>query len=431
MASTTIHTLSYKMVADTRQFSAGLLATKSEVQLLKKIMGDTTPEQRAQAAYERLDKLLDKGKISVDQYQMAWSQVSDELIKAERAAKNAAIQQERIAKGMTDTVAKAGKGGGNAMLPFGGDVVQLAKYAAGFYTVSEGVRQFADEFDRLDKNQDFAEKFGMALDDFERLQFALTSPIGADLERNSALGVIETMRNNIALASRDMGKAKVFFQELGYEIDQVAALSTMDAVDQLRTLASDISQLNNEDQGVFITKLFGTSEGKLVQLLGQGEAGVTALVNKANELGVTQGDAAAAIAKTAEEVDKLAMEWGAFKTQLVGDVAPALGQFLETVRQAREGVNNRRTSSFDQYGRAIGTTMVTTLNTVNPFMSQDTVSQAMIQDTITRQVGLAPGIVERTEARQKELELQRQANEQLQRLNDNLERNQTQRDAIN
>ncbi len=158
---------------------------------------------------------------------------------------------------------------------------------------------------------------------------------------------------------------------------------------------------------------------------------MTALVNKANELGVTQGDAAAAIAKTAEEVDKLAMEWGAFKTQLVGDVAPALGQFLETVRQAREGVNNRRTSSFDQYGRAIGTTMVTTLNTVNPFMSQDTVSQAMIQDTITRQVGLAPGIVERTEARQKELELQRQANEQLQRLNDNLERNQTQRDAIN
>ena len=75
--------------------------------------------------------------------------------------------------------------------------------------------------------------------------------------------------------------------------------------------------------------------------------------------------------------------------------------------------------------------MITTLNTVNPFMSQDTVSQAMIQDTITRQVGLAPGIFERTEERQRQLELQRQANEQLQRLNDNLERSQTQRDAIN
>jgi hypothetical protein len=368
---------------------------------------------------------MDAGKLSVDQYERAWSQVSAELITAERAAKNLAAEQAKMTKGMKTTVVSGGKNN-TSMMPFGGDVGQLAKYAAGFYTVNEAIRQFSDEFDRLDKNQDFAEKFGMALDDFERLQFALTAPIGGDLERGTALGVIEAMRNNIALASRDMGKAKVFFQELGYEIDQVAALSTMDAVDQLRTLAADISKLSNEDQGVFITKLFGTSEGKLVQLLGQGESGVNALIQKANELGVTQGDAAVSIMKTADEVDKLSMAWQGFKTQMVADIAPALAGSLEMFRNAREGRINRGNFGVNEIGRGIGTAMISTINTVNPFMSQDTVSQALIQDTIARQVGLAPGIIERTEERQRELQLQQQANQQLQRLNENLERQQTQ-----
>jgi hypothetical protein len=430
MASTTIHTLSYKMVADTQNFTRGLVSSRSEVSAMKKILGDTTPQEKAQQAYARLNKLMDAGKLSVDQYERAWSQVSAELITAERAAKNLAAEQAKMAKGMKTTVASGGKNA-TAMMPFGGDVGQLAKYAAGFYTVNEAIRQFSDEFDRLDKNQDFAEKFGMALDDFERLQFALTAPIGGDLERGTALGVIEAMRNNIALASRDMGKAKVFFQELGYEIDQVAALSTMDAVDQLRTLAADISKLSNEDQGVFITKLFGTSEGKLVQLLGQGESGVNALIQKANELGVTQGDAAESIMKTADEVDKLSMAWQGFKTQMVADIAPALAGSLEMFRNAREGFANRGKFGVNEIGRGIGTTLISTLNTVNPFMSQDAVSQALVQDTIQRQVGLAPGIIERTEERQRELQLQQQSNQQLQRLNENLERQQTQRDAIN
>jgi hypothetical protein len=425
MASTTIHTLSYKMVADTQSFTRGLVSSRSEVSAMKKILGDTTPQEKAQQAYARLNKLMDAGKLSVDQYERAWSQVSAELITAERAAKNLAAEQAKMTKGMKTTVVSGGKNN-TSMMPFGGDVGQLAKYAAGFYTVNEAIRQFSDEFDRLDKNQDFAEKFGMALDDFERLQFALTAPIGGDLERGTALGVIEAMRNNIALASRDMGKAKVFFQELGYEIDQVAALSTMDAVDQLRTLAADISKLSNEDQGVFITKLFGTSEGKLVQLLGQGESGVNALIQKANELGVTQGDAAESIMKTADEVDKLSMAWQGFKTQMVADIAPALAGSLEMFRNAREGRINRGNFGVNEIGRGIGTAMISTLNTVNPFMSQDTVSQALIQDTIARQVGLAPGIIERTEERQRELQLQQQANQQLQRLNENLERQQTQ-----
>jgi hypothetical protein len=100
-------------------------------------------------------------------------------------------------------------------------------------------------------------------------------------------------------------------------------------------------------------------------------------------------------------------------------------------RNAREGFANRGNFGVNEIGRGIGTTLISTLNTVNPFMSQDTVSQALVQDTIQRQVGLAPGIIERTEERQRELQLQQQSNQQLQRLNENLERQQTQRDAIN
>lgn len=353
MASTTIHTLSYKMVADTRQFSSGLLATKSEVQMLKKIMGDTSPEQRAQAAYDRLDKLLDKGKINVDQYQRAWSKVSEELIEADRAARMAAKSQDQInesirkgqaiGKAVAGAGAAGGGGGMATVLPFGGNIKTMLGAFAGYKLISGGIADITAELQRLDANQKAADRFNMAIDDFERLQFLLTNPAGADLEAGSAVNVIDTMRKNISLAARDMGKAKEFFGELGFEMDTIASLNMMDATSQFQALSAEISKIQSaSDRGLVLQKIFGTDEGRFNSLMAEGATSVQKLIDKTEELGVAQGEAAGNVTKLFDSLDKTEEQYQALiNTISKNAVAPTVAAGANFTANAMEGL--RRT----------------------------------------------------------------------------------------
>lgn len=353
MASTTIHTLSYKMVADTRQFSSGLLATKSEVQMLKKIMGDTSPEQKAQAAYDRLDKLLDKGKINVDQYQRAWSKVSEELIEADRAARMAAKSQDQInesirkgqaiGKAAAGSGAPGGAGGMATVLPFGGNIKTMLGAFAGYKLISGGIADITTELQRLDNNQKAADRFNMAIDDFERLQFILTNPAGADLEAGSAVNVIDTMRKNISLAARDMGKAKEFFGELGFEMDTIASLNMMDATSQFQALSAEIGKIQSaSDRGLVLQKIFGTDEGRFNSLMAEGATSVQKLIDKTEELGVTQGQAAADVTKLFDALDRTEEQYQSLVNTISKNVvAPTVAAGADVTANAMEGL--RRT----------------------------------------------------------------------------------------
>lgn len=190
MASTTIHTLSYKMVADTQQFTRGLVASKSEVSMLKKVLGDTTPEQKTQKALEMLDRLYQKGKLTQEQYKDATGKVRAELEKLQRS----------------------GKGGGDNLEKLNGKLKGFVAAFLSLQAASRGVQLFNDTLKKLDDQQDNAERFGLFVDDFIKMQYALER--GGDLQQGGAAAAIASMRNNIELAAMDMGRFKELFGEL-------------------------------------------------------------------------------------------------------------------------------------------------------------------------------------------------------------------------
>ena len=208
MASTTIHTLSYKMVADTRQFSAGLLATKSEVQLLKKILGDTTPEQKAADAITRLDKLYEKGKITAEQHAKALKGIKTEL------------HQMQLASSSVD----------KAITRMQSSMVKAAKWTAGAAVAGASFLGFSAvrEIESIKQIADAAEDLQMPFNELVKLQQAFVR--GGELTADTTVPALRAMNQNIQMSARDMGKFKALAGELGLEMDTMAALSKMQSL---------------------------------------------------------------------------------------------------------------------------------------------------------------------------------------------------------
>lgn len=312
MASTTIHTLSYKMVADTKQFSAGLLATKSEVQLLKKIMGDTTPEQKAQDAFGRLNNLLDKGKITAQQHAKAMKSVKQELTDAQRAGSQFYKTLDRI-----DSFAKKG-----------------LKVAAGTAATAVGVLGFnvKNEIENMKGIADAAEDLKMGFNDLVRLQQAFIR--GGEVSADVVVPALKTMNQNIQMSARDMGKFKALAGELGLEMDTMFALSKMPVLEQFRMIVQQISSMPDQGgKGLMVKKLFGTDENKLTTLLGGGLENLDAIAKTADEFGMTLNDrAASGISNLVTQTEQLSDTWTGLIRQLSVELTPWLSEMVRVIQ---------------------------------------------------------------------------------------------------
>lgn len=299
MASTTIHTLSYKMVADTQQFTRGLISSRSEVSLMKKLMADTSPEDKAQRALAALQKLYENGKITQAQFKDASAKVKAELVAIGKASKTASVS----VGGMTDKL----KGFVGAFLSF--------------QAASRGVALFNDTLKRLDDQQDNAERFGLFVDDFIRMQYALER--GGDLERGGAAAAIKTMRDNIQLAAMDMGKFKQLFGELGADQDIIAAIAFQPVNKQLETMVELIGQIPDAGKRGLITgRLFGTDEGQMAGIINGGVEGLRELYDEAERFGMLQGRDADRIGDAAESWKDVSYRWEAVVNKLVVELVP-------------------------------------------------------------------------------------------------------------
>lgn len=310
MASTTIHTLSYKMVADTQQFTRGLVATKSEVALLKKVMGDTTPEQKAQDAIVKLHRLYDRGKLTAEQYDNALKKVRAELASVGKATEPAAKSVDAFGKSLKNVVA---------------GYVSLQ-------TVRTGVAMFSDTLKRLDDQQDNAERFGMFVDDFIKLQYALER--GGDLQAGGGANAIKTMRDNIQLAAMDMGRFKELFSNLGADQDVIAAISFMPIQKQFETMIDIINQIpDTGKRGLVAAKLFGTDEGQMASLVNGGVEGIRKLYEEAKEFGLLQGNDVKLISDTAEKWKDVAFRWQGVLKELTVALIPVAEKLAEIAKK--------------------------------------------------------------------------------------------------
>lgn len=310
MASTTIHTLSYKMVADTQQFTRGLIASKSEVAMLKKIMGDTTPEQKAEKALASLQRLYEHGKISQIQYKDATAKVRAELTSLKSSAASTA----------------------GTMSKLGDQFRNLVTGYIGISVVEKIFRGMGASLANLDDQQDNAERFGLVVDDFIRLQFALQK--GGDLDKASATGAIKSMRDNIQLAAMDMGRFKELFGELGADQDIIAAIAFQPVNKQLETMVTLIGQIPDAGKrGLITSKLFGTDEGQMASLVNGGVKGLQEMYDQAEKFWLLQGTDAGAIDKVAERWKEVGFVWQGVVKELTVALLPIAEQLAETLRR--------------------------------------------------------------------------------------------------
>lgn len=328
MASTTIHTLSYKMVADTQQFTRGLIATKSEIALMKKLMGETSPEEKAAKALEMLNRLYDNGKISADKFKSATMQVEQELKQVQFAASTTGRAISTLNNGLSKAVGVAKSAG-----------TQLTTLAAGYLSISKITSNIANQISNIDQIQDLAEQLDSSASSLLKMQYALQR--GGGLGANEAAEAIKTFAINVSMANMGMGKALKIFEQMGFEADSLAALNFAGTVEKVRIIADELSKVSEPaDRLAMIVKLFGTGGDKMAAFFGRGGDAITQMTEKARRLGLAVNDMdAKGIADVVEKTEDLADAWSAFGTVLARDIYPQLTASLKLMTQALQAAS--------------------------------------------------------------------------------------------
>jgi len=323
MASTTIHTLSYKMVADTQNFTKGIIASRSEIALMKKLMGDDSPEEKAQKALAKLQKLYDTGMISAEKYKLATNQVEQELRQIQFAASNAGKAVAAVNSGFAKIGAVAKSG-----------AAQLAGIAGTYLSVSTIATNITDQIERIDKIQDLAESLNTSTNSLLKMQFALQR--GGGLGADEAAEAMKTFSINISNAANGIGKALPALERLGFEADTLAALNFMKPSDQLRVVGEELSRLQAPaDRLAAIVKIFGTGGDKMAAFFAGGGDAIQRMTDKAERLELAISDIdAVGIADVVEKTEDLADAWAGFGTVLARDIYPILTKSIQMLTEA-------------------------------------------------------------------------------------------------
>jgi hypothetical protein len=224
MASTTIHTLSYKMVADTQQFTRGLISTRSEIALMKKLMGDTSPEDKAAKALEMIQRLYDNGKISAERYKAATAEVERELKQVQFAASNAGKAVAMVNTGMAKIGAIAKSG-----------IANLAAMAGGYLSISRIATNITDRLAVITKI------FGTGGDKM------------ASFFAGGAGGIAEMVRQaerfEVAVSDIDAAEMAELVELTEDMVDAWAGLGTVLARDVMPTVTAAVRMLTQAIEG--------------------------------------------------------------------------------------------------------------------------------------------------------------------------------------
>jgi hypothetical protein len=311
------------MVADTQNFTKGIIASRSEIALMKKLMGDDSPEEKAQKALAKLQKLYDTGMISAEKYKLATNQVEQELKQIQFAASNAGKAVAAVNSGFAKIGAVAKTG-----------AAQLAGIAGTYLSVSTIATNITDQISRIDKIQDLAESLNTSTNSLLKMQFALQR--GGGLGADEAAEAMKTFSINISNAANGMGKALPTLQRLGFEADTLAALNFMQPSDQLRVVGEELAKLQAPaDRLAAIVKIFGTGGDKMAAFFAGGGDAIQQMIDKAERMGLAVNEMdAAGIADVVEKTEALADAWAGFGTVLARDIYPILTKSIQMLTEA-------------------------------------------------------------------------------------------------
>lgn len=145
-------------------------------------------------------------------------------------------------------------------------------------------------FEAADATATAAERAGIAVETFSRLQFAAGQ---TDVEMAALTTGIQRFQISLSKADDESKQAIATLSRFGLQAEQLKKLSIED---QLAAVADAFTQISNPaDRTRLAVELFGKSAGpQLVPLLAQGKAGIQQLTAEADRLGITLTSSTAA-----------------------------------------------------------------------------------------------------------------------------------------
>lgn len=250
MASTTIHTLSYKMSVDSRAFTEGMTATRKELRAAGRIMKETrTPTQKLEEDLIELNRLYKLGAIDAQGYTKRLDQLEEQFKKTEHAADDTSTTMSSSAGSIAKWV------GGFVAAKLSIDAV-----IGGLTTLS---RMVNDQFAPLDALAKKSDEIG--IDPVQLLRLERITELTSTFKGDQLDTALRKMTVRASQAAAGTGEAVATLEELNLN---AAYLNTLAPEQQFFAIADAVRDVANEsDQARLVMKLFDDEAIALVNTL--------------------------------------------------------------------------------------------------------------------------------------------------------------------
>lgn len=377
----TIHTLAYRLVADTRKFSGPMIASRKEVTAAKKVMRESiTPIQRYENAQKRLAEMRSKNLINDQQFTASLKRartvyenltgVTDRQRRAEKLRSAEANKAKRIIDSQRTAVEKLrqaeqdlnrmvrrglitekhrrvemqrtrrelgkssvkdrlggmmGRMGGGKMAVRGGIAGMLA---GGAYMVKESL---AKEAPRIDATMKFARQIRFPVEELQKFQTVAQRSSGMGVESfNMAM---QRMIRRTSEAAQGTGEAVKAIEELGLNAHELAYTRP----DRLFLRYSDaLSTVKNAaDRNRIAMKLFDTEGVKLVNTMTQGSVAIRKQAAQAANLGrVVSALDAKRIERYNDAIADMKDAWSGVRTEIAIAASDSIKFWADNIKSA-------------------------------------------------------------------------------------------------
>jgi hypothetical protein len=195
-------------------------------------------------------------------------------------------------------------------------------------------------FTAADATADAAERAGIAVESFSRLQFAAGQ---ADVEMSALTTGITKLQTTLSKASTGGKEAIATLSRLGLEAKNLSGLAVED---QLAEIAQAFTSITDPaDRTRFAVELFGKAAGpQLVPFLAKGRDGIRELTAEADRLGITMSQSTAAgIGQADRAIKQLTATLSAFTAKFVAGLSIAILGPPEAVLRLDEQIKELET----------------------------------------------------------------------------------------
>ena len=304
MAGTTIHSLAYVVTANTEQFEKGMVATRQELRLSKKLMEESVPAiEKYRMAVANADSMLAKGLIDKRAHTETIGKLKTEYGQMSQSAALLASGSEK----------------------FGKAIKGYAAGAIGVFSVSKAIGAIRSEFLNIDATVKDAEKLGIAIEDLMRLRGV--ADMAGDASAESVDKAIAKLNMNLKDLREGSDSAIAMFEQIGITVESMQGLDLGDA---FLKVADGIKNIEGADKQLAVTQeILGKGAGDLANMLKMGANEIQrmgAAIPAVNALDAEK------VAKAKDAMESIDRSLTAISQTVAVALAPALEKLAEVIR---------------------------------------------------------------------------------------------------